>query len=226
MDKIQINKSRMYGSVDLALDNHSKLFADYGELVTAHQKLKDDLVMIGQNRQVQEADITGLTKTKIELKTSLIRKILKISSGLMAYATSVKNLDLKTKAKYTATDLKTSADPILYDIGVLLLGLATPIKTELAKYAIDEADYTEMESLLNGFKLAIPRRRVAASASKMSTGNIGEVFIGTDKLLKDEIDVLMKPFQFSQPDFYNTYKNARSIVDYSGRGKAKPLSAN
>jgi hypothetical protein len=40
-----------------------------------------------------------------------------------------------------------------------------------------------------------------------------------DQLLKEEVDVLMLPFQFTQPDFYNAYKNARIIVDYTGRGK-------
>jgi len=45
-----------------------------------------------------------------------------------------------------------------------------------------------------------------------------------DKLLKDELDALVDPFQFSQPDFFNSYKNARNIVDYSGRGKAAPVT--
>ena len=33
---------------------------------------------------------------------------------------------------------------------------------------------------------------------------------------------LVAPFQFSQPDFYSQYKNARQIVDYTGRGQQKP----
>lgn len=69
---------------------------------------------------------------------------------------------------------------------------------------------------------SIPQQRVATSASKVSTLNIGDVFKSLDKLLKDEIDELMLLFQFTKPDFYNAYKNARVIVNYSGRGKAKP----
>ena len=56
--------------------------------------------------------------------------------------------------------------------------------------------------------------------SKVSTGNIDGVFKAQDKLLKDQIDALVQPFQFSHPDFFNAYKNARSIVEYAGRGKA------
>ena len=69
---------------------------------------------------------------------------------------------------------------------------------------------------------SLPKRRVASSISKTSTGNIESVFTAQDKLLKDEIDVLMSLFQVSQPDFYNAYKNARAIVNYVGRGKGAP----
>ena len=40
-----------------------------------------------------------------------------------------------------------------------------------------------------------------------------------------EVDVLMMPFQFSQADFYNAYKNARIIVDYKGGGKKEEMPA-
>jgi hypothetical protein len=37
-------------------------------------------------------------------------------------------------------------------------------------------------------------------------------------MLREEMDVLMLLFEETQPDFYKAYKNARIIVDYSGRG--------
>ena len=50
--------------------------------------------------------------------------------------------------------------------------------------------------------------------------NIREVFNAQDLLLREQIDVLMQPFRFTQSDFYNAYRNARLIVDYAGRSKA------
>lgn len=221
MNKNQINKSRMYGTVDLVFDNHSSLFTQLVELVTAHQRLKDGQLLIGQYRQVQEADSSGLTKNKVVLKANLIKGILQFSAALRAYAASAKNEELKAKSHYVASDLKKTPDPILYDIGVLLVGLANPIRNDLAKYFVSDTEFTGMNSLLAAFKLAYPQQRVATTESKVSTGNIGEVFKSLDKLLKEEIDELMLPFQFTQPDFYNAYKNARIIVNYSGRGKSK-----
>lgn len=222
MDRIQINKSRMYGSVDAVLNANPDLTAKIPDLVAAHLRLNNGLIAISQNRQVQEADTRGLTKNKSGLRASLIRMILKFSAALMGYALSVKDDALKSKAKYTASDLNVSADPVLIDIGNLMVSLATPIKGELAKFFIGEAEFTEMTGLLHDFKLAMPLRRVATSVSKVSTANISEVFDAQDKLLRDELDVLMLSFQFTQPDFYKAYKNARSIIGYTGRGKSSP----
>jgi len=38
------------------------------------------------------------------------------------------------------------------------------------------------------------------------------------------MDAQIQPYQFSHPDFFNAYKNARNIVDYSGSGKAAPVA--
>lgn len=211
----------MYETVDLVLDKNSALFESLPELISAHQRLKEGKILILQNRQVQEADTSGLTTNKVIVKDDFINSILKFSAALRAYATSTKNEDLKAKAHYVPSELKKVADSILFDIGNLLYGLATPVKTELTKYSVGEDEFTEMETLLPAFKLAYPKQRVATTESKVSTGNIDKVYKSMDKLLKDEIDELMLPFQFSQPDFYSIYKNARIIVNYSGRGKGK-----
>lgn len=60
---------------------------------------------------------------------------------------------------------------------------------------------------------------MTGSRSKVSTSKIGEAFDSISKMLKEEIDVLMLLFEESHPDFYRAYKNARMIVEYTGRGK-------
>jgi hypothetical protein len=57
---------------------------------------------------------------------------------------------------------------------------------------------------------------LATGTSKVSTGNINDTFITIDALLKDEMDVLLMPYQFTHADFYNEYRSALSIVDTGG----------
>lgn len=191
----------MYEAVNLVLDTHSIHVGTEGDLFTALQLLKAGQTVINQNRQVQEADSSGLTKSKSELRSELMRMILLFEAGLKAVATSTKNAELKTKANYSVSKLKTVADKVLFDIGTLMHNMSLPLKIELVKYVIGETEFQKMEQLLAEFELAIPKRRFSMNISKVSTGNIDGVFKAQDKLLRDQMDALVQPFQFSHPDF-------------------------
>jgi hypothetical protein len=221
MEKKQINKLRMFRAVDQVLDNQSQIFAELEDLVLGHQRLKDGLVILGQNRQVQEADNSGLTDNKTDLRLNLVNRILQLSTALKAHANSSKNKELKAKVSYTRSDLLTSPDPVLYDIGTLMVNLATPILSDLNKYFVSNDKMDELNGLLADFIAAIPQKRVANSVSKVSTVNIAEVVNSLITLLREDVDVLMQLFEETQPDFYKAYKNARIIVDYSGGGPSK-----
>jgi hypothetical protein len=100
----------------------------------------------------------------------------------------------------------------------------------MVRYTVGDAELKGMEQLLTEFELAIPRKRVATSLSKTSTDNIESTSSSKEKLLRDEIDVLMLLFQDSQPVFFKAYKNARAIVNYTGCGNgavtANPAAVN
>jgi hypothetical protein len=225
MNKTQINKLRMFESVDLVLTNHSQIFSQLTDLVTVHQRLTDGILQIALYRQVQETDNSGLTETKIDLRTNVISKVLLLSAAVKSHAIAIGDKELKTKADYSKTYLAQAPDPVLYDIGILLVNLATPLLTSLTKYFITSEKLAEINTLLADFLAAIPQKRVANSVSKVSTLNIGAVFSSLTKMLKEEMDVLMLLFAESQPDFYNAYKNARMILDYTGRGTSKTEEA-
>lgn len=221
MNKTQINKLRMFESVHLVLTNHSQLFSQLTDLVACQQRLNDGIQQIAQYRQVQETDNSGLTETKVNLRAGLITRELQLSAALKSYAISTGNMELKTKADYTKSNLSQAADPVLYDIGILLFNLATPLQPELNKYFITAEKLTEVSNLLADFLAAIPQKRVANSVSKVSTLNIGDLFNTVTKMLKEEMDVLMLLFAEEEPDFYNAYKNSRLILEYTGRGKTQ-----
>lgn len=222
MNKTQINKLRMFVAVDLVLKNHSELFESLAPLVLGHQRLKDGLLQLEANRLVQEANNTGLTGSKTDLRTKLIDRLMKFMAALKAYAIATNNLELKEKVNYPKSKLVAAPDNILYDIGSLVVSLAMPILPELAKYLITTEKVTDLTTSLTNFKEAIPQKRVATSTSKVSTENIGDVINSLHTLLKEELDALMLLLEEDQPDFYKAYKNARLIVDYAGGGKSEP----
>ena len=220
MNNIQINKSRMYQTVNKVLESNRQMYAGIEELGAAQGQLTNYLELIGSYRQVQELNQTGLTGNKMMLKERLTNQLLKLVAGLSAYATVTRNTVLLAKVFYKPYALQ-KPDPVLADIARLILNEAKSYQNELTRFFVTQADLTELETLVTQFMEAIPQKRVATNYSKVSTLNIAAVFAASDKLLKNETDMLMLPFRFTQPDFYEAYKNARIIVKYSGRKKTQ-----
>jgi hypothetical protein len=220
MNAQQINKSRMFYAATQVLDDNQSRFGHMAELAAAHLQLKGKMILINQHRQVQVVDNTGLTRNKETLREELTILLLRISVGLTAHAAATGDQVLQAKAEYSLSDLKKSSDRILCDIAVLINSLAATFAVALPTYFVGPEELAQFDRLTNEFKSVLPLRRAAASVSKVSTSNINEVIHEIDALLKNKIDLLIKPFRFTQPDFYKAYKNSRTIVNYSGRGKA------
>ncbi|OFX62046.1 MAG: hypothetical protein A2066_05675 [Bacteroidetes bacterium GWB2_41_8] len=221
MDKTKINKGRMYHSSNLVLDKFSSTFTDHVELNQAHSELKSGISLIDEQQQVQVVDNKGLTQVKVALRTDVTQRILMFSKALKALATIQKNADLLTKSNYKLSDLNRLSDPILFDVGTMLVKLANPLRSQLEKFFLTDEDYKQTDAILAEFKAAIPQKRLATTVSKSSTKKISDVFKSIDKLLKEVIDVYVAPFEYKNPDFYREYTNARIIVGYTGRGKSK-----
>ena len=222
MKKVFINKARMYRSTDLALDKFAYLFAGNDELNAAHLALKNAIKVIDEDQEVLVVDSTGLTDNKIILRTVFTLRTLKISIGLKAYATTLKDTAMFTKVDYQLNDLNRLPDPILFNTGSMLFKLANPMRDKLARFFLTDDDFSGMEKMINDFKTAFPQKRMATTVSKSTNTKMAEVFRSTGKLLKEVIDVLVAPYQFEHPDFFREYTNARIIVGYTGSRKSKP----
>ena len=134
----------MFGSVVTVLDENSALISSLNDLTAAKERFKTGMATINQNRQVQEAKTTGLTTHKKVKREKLVQNITKFSAALKGYATLVNDEDIKAKADYTQSNLLRVADSVIYDIGMLLYGMAVAHKDEMAHYFIGEAELIDI----------------------------------------------------------------------------------
>jgi len=206
----------MFETVDVTLDNHSRDFSDLTGLITSHQKLKGNISAIKQLQYQQETNYSGLTENKALAREALVKPLTGLSAAIVAYAGTTGDNELKVKARVTESGLRYATDTKLFATGTLLAELATTLQTELAAYFITPEKLTEIAGLLTQLNSAIPKKRVADTEGKVLTTNLGNLFRSTNDLLKKEMDVLMLLFAETHPDFYNAYKNARIIIDYTG----------
>ena len=220
MNAQQINKRNMFFATTHLLDNNRSLFEHMAQLAAAHQELKVKVSLIDQHRQVQVVINSGLTRNKVTLREELTTLLLRISAALTAHAATSNDQALQARVEYTLSELKKSSDRIVGDIAVQVNGLAATAGAALQTWFVSPEELAQFDRLTNEFISVLPLRRVATNVSKASTSDISEVFREIDALLKNKLDLLIKPFKFTAPTFYKEYRNARTLVNYTGRGKA------
>jgi len=222
MRKILVNKGRMYYATIRVLNKFANVFSGNAELNEAKQQLTDGMGEINLEEEVLAVDNTGLTTSKDELRAEFTLCLLKMATGLKAYATTQKDTKFFVKVNYQLSDLNRLPDPILLNTGSMLFKLANPMREKLVRFFLTDDDLTRVEKMLVDFEAAFSDKRVAITVSKSSNVKVLEVFRSKDKLLKEVIDILVAPYQYPNPDFFREYTNARIIVGYTGRGKSNP----
>ena len=76
--------------------------------------------------------------------------------------------------------------------------------------------------LADNFNKLLPQKSTQQSKTALLTNNIENAFARIDVLLNETIDVLVKPWEYIEPDFFRAYTNARIIVDAASRKNTPP----
>ncbi len=179
-------------------------------------------VLIGETESHSQGQMdtgTALTQQKNAARAALETGTLKICAALAAYATASADPNVKTlKSKYQVanTEIKKQRDMPLFTYAYTVYGDAQPFASLLEPFA-SAAEVAELKTLADNFNALLPQKRTQQSKSALSTQNLEEAIARIDLLLNDTIDVLVKPWEFKNPDFFRAYANARIIVDVASR---------
>ncbi len=164
------------------------------------------------------------TTRKNEARAALTLSILKVCAAVAAHATvseepAVKLL--KTKYQVTDTEVKTLRDMPLCTYAKMVFADASPLAGLLSPFAAEE-DVLRLNDLADNFNGLLPKKRTQQSKSSLSTKNLEDAIERIVVLLNDTIDVLVKPWEYIEPDFFGAYTNARIIVDAPSRKNTPP----
>lgn len=219
MQKSQESKIKMSRTVASILNGFETMVSRTPGLADALVTLEN---LIGETERHSQGQIdkgTQLTARKNEARMALNAGTLKICAALAAYATASTDPNVKTlKGKYQITDseVKKLRDMPLFSFAYTVYGDAMPFASLLEPFA-SAAEVAALKDLADNFNALLPQKRAQLSKSSLSTQNLEDAIAQIDLLLKDTLDVLVKPWEYKEPDFYKAYSNARIIVDTASR---------
>ncbi len=213
MTKKQEVKLNMYNAVISYCDDNTGTTETIPAFATTLTAFKAEVNAINSTAQLEAQVITGIAINKADLKKSLCTSGESLAAALYAYATAEEDPVLQEKSKYSYSDLIKLKDDEVAIIVQNLHNDAIAIVASLAPYGVTAATLEALNDLIEEYSDSVSAPRNAAALRKTYVAQLVTLFKECDTILKAQLDKLAVQFKSSNPEFYNTYKNNRKIVN-------------
>jgi hypothetical protein len=163
---------------------------------------------------VQATNNSGDTIIKNQFRELLISQTMDCIRRTLAYASNINNYELQALVKYNESDLKKCSDSTLENNCRIVHFNVNANLSELETYGVTTAMITGLQTTINNFDAAIPKKRIDTITGGMAT----RILAGLFKTLSAnwaKIDLLVGIVRTSQPNSYNEYKSIRKVIRLS-----------
>lgn len=226
------NKLSMYQKVQGYMTLHSTETAGISAVATLKTQFDTKVAAILALASAASADITGFTVDKQAKRADLKSKVLKLSTGIVAYGAMTDNYKLIEKCDETPSALDAMRDNDFYTYSKLVISEATPLMTLLVPYGVVAADLTAANTASNTYLTNIQNPRVQINERSKSLSDIEDLFTDADIFLKEKLDKVMKVFIATNPSLHRGYEGSRGIdqtrgniaPDYTGNASVNGVS--
>jgi len=216
MNKRQTRKLNMAITVLDNMDTNQSLWNTVPAISPKVESLRTITNRILQLEQTQQNDITGNREGKERKLATLAAKAIAIAKPLACFARDSENQTLLAEIDFELTHILQTKDLTAIDRSRTILDKATQHKTELIPYGITQAILDELEDAIDQFSQVMTTPRVARTLTKTATHAIKAEAGKLDTTLIT-LDQILTPFRTTKKTFYNTYINARQIIDTGSR---------
>lgn len=160
----------------------------------------------------QRTSKKGVVDIKNQNKTNLIVLTADNARKLSTYALFTNNMILTQEVKITTTKLRQASDTAVKDYAQIVYDRAQANISALATYGITAATQTAFLNAINAYNALLGKPGASRNESSKVTHQLKTLFKTADAALAN-MDAAVEIVRLSQPEFYNSYKNARRVIE-------------
>lgn len=160
----------------------------------------------------QKISKKGVTDNKNNLKETLIVMTADYARKLGVYAKFTNNAPLAQEVKFSESKLRQIADTAVKDYAQIVYDRAQTNVAALATYGITAATQTTLLNAINAYNASIGKPGVSRTESGQNTKQLEALFKTADAALAN-MDAAVEIVRLTQVAFYNSYKNARKVIE-------------
>ena len=210
MEKVVLNKQRMYSSTRTVLKKYSEVWGNSVPFKTSFTQFIETFGKT-EGKELAQKSSKGVTKEKKQALDNMLDIALIVCGGGLAYANIVNNKNLGEAFNFSKSSLKLGKDKEIYKRCKLIAESADTIKDKLGDYNVSIAQVKLLGDAVKDYYDIINAPRDTRQSSKTSKEEMMVLHDECDRILEEVIDKLMLTYKASQPDFYLEYSNARVI---------------
>lgn len=214
MDTKSTNSLNMLQTTQVCLETNKALFKDIPALVKASSEL-DSIVDDILGAQRQQASKEGLADAKNLVRKELAEAAHEIAALTHACATENGFDAIAKRTDLSATGVQAGTEAEFVDRCKGILADADEVTDDSGDFGVTTAKIKNVKDLLAEFEDLKPKPRAGAAIGKSATRRLETLLRRASVLLKNRLDRLMVQFKKSQPDFYESYRAARKLVNQS-----------
>lgn len=212
MNKVHSNQFRMFLSTQDFLNDHTGVWSAIPRVITYKNQFDELLARI--NDKAEEAgSVRGVGNRKDQLKKALAIKVSGLAGVLKAYSIEQGDQDLATAVSTSKTAILKMREHEIAPFAKKITSIAEEQLANLADFGITIESNTEILSTLEDFNSLIGKPRIILNQRYAALGSLDELISETSSLLRDKMDNVLLMFRESNPEFYDGYQRARTIVD-------------
>jgi hypothetical protein len=213
MNKNQQNWLSMSLSVKVFCAQLSAIFALIPGFTALETLLGNTITKIQELAIIQISGYKGKTALKAFLRMDLIGKTMTLVRALIAYARLHELIEFYEAVSYTESRLKKMPASTLIAVCQLIQDKAGDVIDDLDEFGITQVILDTQKKAISDFSAGITGPREGIIIKKNATMALKVCFKdGREVILK--MDDLAGSIKNSNTEAYNSYKNARVIVDY------------
>jgi hypothetical protein len=175
--------------------------------------LSDLVTAINTNVKVQSSP-SGAAEAKLQALTAAGDLAFEIVGAVLSFAETgdPPDLTLAARVRWSRSAITAGSGNAIVARIQDVIDAAAENLASLGKHGVTQAKLNALKQRLKTYDglRVMPRQATAAAAA--ATRQLEEFFPEVDRLLENRIDRLVWQFRESQPEFYNKYQVARSIV--------------
>lgn len=213
MTNSQKQKLRMYVALLAFLKSQPDVLAKLPNISGYITQLESIVAAIQADDLLQKQDWGELTRQKNILQIKLIGNAVDVSAKCQAYAAFIKNEALLKAVKFTESDLTRLVDIELLQTTRGLYQKVNDNLPGLAPYTLDADTQVDFNQNIAAFEAALPYLHQGRMDKKGLTDRLIKEFTEADSVI-DDIDLLAKIVNKTEPKFYTDYLDTRK-VDYA-----------